>query len=112
MISSTKPSKPMKAFKRLAPSTRVNRRAAQCSRNSSSSIEVRRRVLVRGDADDLQDALQIVVVEEADFERAFALFVTQLHFGSEPLSQPILQVGNVRRRCRGGAVAVPRFRRG
>src|SRR4026209_1080809 len=94
MISSTKPSSPTKAFKRLAASTFVSRRAAECSRNSPGSIEK----LIELYSDDLEDAIEIVIVEEADFERSFALFVTQLDLGAEALSQPVLQIGNVRTR--------------
>src|SRR5258705_5576671 len=47
------------------------------------------------DADDLQDALQVVVAEKADVEGAFALAVAQLHLGAEPFAQLRFESGHV-----------------
>src|SRR5689334_1561924 len=90
MISSTNPSIPTNARSRLARSTPARSRAAVCSRNSSGcnmggiknqspkiqnhKIDSVRREpvaggriqLFAGDPDNLQDALQLVVAEEAD----------------------------------------------
>ena len=46
-------------------------------------------------AEDLQDAAQVVVVEESNFERAFALVIAEMHFGSQALSQAVLHIGQV-----------------
>src|SRR5262245_41849812 len=52
-------------------------------------------MLFGGDAHDLEDALQFIVTEEADVERAFALPVTELNLGAETLAQFRFKVGDM-----------------
>ena len=52
--------------------------------------------LIDRHAQEFQDALQIVVVEESDIQRAFALPVTQLHFGPKMFPQLVFKIAHVR----------------
>src|SRR5882762_8101761 len=105
MISSTNPSRPTKACKRLAASTSVSSLAAHCSRNSSGSLGISRTsvfiedyILKRGatswrpksvslnfHAEDFQNPLQLLVAEKPDLEQTLALTIAKLHFGAKAL---------------------------
>src|SRR6185436_15975408 len=96
MISSTKPSRPRKTLSSRADSAAKASLCAHCSRysgefvmegNSGRSIEV--------DACNFQNALEIVLIEKTNFNHPFSLAITQLHFCSEPLPQPIFQINHV-----------------
>ena len=51
--------------------------------------------LFRWNAKNLEDALQFVIAEEPDVERAFALTIAELHLGAETFAQLVLDVGDV-----------------
>ena len=56
-------------------------------------------------AQNLEDSLKFSITEKGDFDRAFALFILQLHSGSKPFSQAVFEIGDLgirRRRARGG----------
>src|SRR6266487_736381 len=48
-----------------------------------------------GDADELQDSLQLVIAEEPDIQRAFALTIAHVDLGAESFAQFVFQVGDV-----------------
>src|SRR5688572_25750102 len=106
MISSTKPSRPTKAEKVPAWVTSEVSWRAHCSRRFEAFIG-----LIDFYADDLEDAVQIVVVEEADLHRAFSFAIAEQNFGAETLLKFGLKFAdvNVRREGRlGGQAGVVR----
>ena len=52
--------------------------------------------LVHGDSENFQNAFQIVIVEKSNIKRTLALPITQLHPGSEPFPQFVLQIAQMR----------------
>src|SRR5438045_7724207 len=101
MISSTKPSSPTNACKRLAASTCVKSLAAHCSRNSSGSrtncvVSPFKLALLDLHSENLQQPFQFTVAKVANFNGAFSLPITEMDFGSEPFAQAALNVGDVR----------------
>src|SRR5687768_11977238 len=102
MISSTKPSRPTKAEKVPALAMSEVSWRAHCSRRFEAFIG-----LIHFHADDLENAVQIVVVEEADFHRAFSFAVAEQNFGAEAFLEAGLEGTdvNVRREGRLGGEA-------
>src|SRR5688500_12409282 len=78
IISSTKPSRPTKAEKVPALVMSEVSWRAHCSRRFEAFIG-----LIHFYADDLEHAVQIVVIEEADFHRAFSFAIAEQNFRAE-----------------------------
>src|SRR5215213_4177072 len=85
MISSTKPSNPRKAVRWLARSTLASKLFAHCSRSSWGEI-----MSIRFDSNHTENAFQVVVTEETDFERAFAAAIAQGNLGAETFTHFVL----------------------
>src|ERR1043166_9227736 len=123
-ISSTNPSRPMKAVSWVAHRSRssgvftsgkwssgeLEWWSGGVWKGARSQANERLKLLVRGPSlhysttpfpsirphsQDLQDALKLGVAEKADFQSAFALGVAQLDFCPQPLAQLVLQAGHV-----------------
>src|SRR3989449_11633563 len=79
----------------------ASRRAAVCSRNSAGCNMGRERRRpgpdgsLRRDSEDLKNAIQFVITEEANVERAYSLAIAQLHLGAQALAEFGLQDGDV-----------------
>ena len=59
------------------------------------------RSLIHFHADDIEHAFEVVVVEETDFHRSFALTITEKNLGAKPLLEAGLEGADVDVRCVG-----------
>src|ERR1041385_91848 len=91
MISSTNPSRPMKAVRWLARSTDASRRLAHCSRSSQGEC-----ISVRLHPENTQNPLQVSIVEKFDLERTFAQPIAKLHFRPKTFADFAFNRGQVR----------------
>src|SRR5437899_3046138 len=115
MISSTKPSSPTNACRRLAASTNVSSLAAHCSRNSSGSrgmslcsvfiddygfktpsTKRSSGLLLNFHPENFQNSLQLLVAKKPNFKQTFSLPVAKLHFGAEAFAKTVLHVPDMR----------------